>query len=159
MCLGRQCAALRRNSAFQALLACCAGVSLLRERQGGFAVAPLTPSPALPCYNMVMLIFLFWRARSTQTITTSDKNQETWEGTEGFQRAIADFVCFHCPLVAAAAAKSLEHTDLTGFAQALQRTVRPQQLNDRAGNARALLQVLHRHERAALALTHNVDGS
>jgi len=26
-------------------------------------------------------------------------------------------------------------------------------------NACALLQVLHRHERAALALTHNVDGS
>ena len=25
---------------------CGAGVSLLRERQGGFAVAPLTPSPA-----------------------------------------------------------------------------------------------------------------
>ena len=26
------------------------------------------------------------------------------EGTEGFQRAIADFVCFHCPLVASAEA-------------------------------------------------------
>ena len=27
--------------------------------------------------------------------------------SEGFQRAIADFVCFHCPLVASAEAKSL----------------------------------------------------
>jgi hypothetical protein len=26
---------------------------------------------------------------------------------EGFQRAIADFVCFHCPLVASAEAKPL----------------------------------------------------
>ena len=26
--------------------------------------------------------------------------------TEGVQRAIADFVCFHCPLVASADAKS-----------------------------------------------------
>ena len=59
------------------------------------------------CYWLVMFIFLFWQAKSTQTITTFDKNQETWEGTEGFQRAIADFVCSHCPLVAAAAAKPL----------------------------------------------------
>jgi D-tyrosyl-tRNA(Tyr) deacylase len=29
--------------------------------------------------------------------------------TEGFQRAIADFVCFHCPLVAPAGAKPLHH--------------------------------------------------
>ena len=28
---------------------------------------------------------------------------------EGFQRAIADFVCFHCPLVASAEAKSLRN--------------------------------------------------
>ena len=28
-------------------------------------------------------------------------------GAEGFQRATADFVCFHCPLVAPAGAKSL----------------------------------------------------
>ena len=27
--------------------------------------------------------------------------------SEGFHRAIADFVCFHCPLVASAEAKSL----------------------------------------------------
>ena len=27
--------------------------------------------------------------------------------TEGVQRAIADFVCFHCPLVASAEAKPL----------------------------------------------------
>ena len=32
------------------------------------------------------------------------------EGTEGFQRAIADFVCFHCPLVASAEAKPLHNT-------------------------------------------------
>ena len=30
------------------------------------------------------------------------------KGTEGFQRAIADFVCFHCPLVASAEAKPLQ---------------------------------------------------
>ena len=30
------------------------------------------------------------------------------EGTEGFQRAIADFVCFHCPLVATAVAKPMQ---------------------------------------------------
>jgi len=29
---------------------------------------------------------------------------------EGFQRTIADFVCFHCPLVASAEAKPLRHT-------------------------------------------------
>ena len=28
---------------------------------------------------------------------------------EGFQRAIADFVCFHCPLLASAEAKSLRN--------------------------------------------------
>ena len=28
---------------------------------------------------------------------------------EGFQRAIADFVCFHCPLVASAEAKFLRN--------------------------------------------------
>ena len=37
---------LPRNGTFQAVLACCAGISLLREKlgHGGFAIAPLTPS-------------------------------------------------------------------------------------------------------------------
>ena len=36
------------------------------------------------------------------------ESQVTWEGTpEGFQRATADFVCFHCPLVAPAGANPL----------------------------------------------------
>ena len=29
--------------------------------------------------------------------------------TEGVKGAIADFVCFHCPLVASAEAKPLQH--------------------------------------------------
>mgnify|MGYP007016897240 FL=1 len=33
--------------------------------------------------------------------------QKTWVRTEGVEGAIADFVCFHCPLVASAEAKSL----------------------------------------------------
>ena len=39
-------------------------------------------------------------------LKTCGKNQATKECTEGFQRAIADFVCFHCPLVASAEAIS-----------------------------------------------------
>ena len=37
-------------------------------------------------------------------LKTCGKNQATKECTEGFQRVIADFVCFHCPLVASAEA-------------------------------------------------------
>ena len=33
----------------------------------------------------------------------------SWGRAEGFQRAIADFVCFYCPLVASAEAKPLQH--------------------------------------------------
>ena len=33
--------------------------------------------------------------------------------TEGVQRAIADFVCFRCPLVAPAEAKSLRYSAFT----------------------------------------------
>ena len=33
--------------------------------------------------------------------------QETWVRTEGVEGAIADFVCFHCPLVASAEANPL----------------------------------------------------
>ncbi len=52
-----------------------------RRGQGGDRKAPLSPPQRrFPCYM---------------------KNQVT---TEGFQRAIADFVCFHCPLVAPAGA-------------------------------------------------------
>ena len=55
--------------------------SVRRRGQGGDRKAPLSPPQRrFPCYM---------------------KNQVT---TEGFQRAIADFVCFHCPLVAPAGA-------------------------------------------------------
>ncbi len=33
--------------------------------------------------------------------------QKTWVRTEGVEGAIADFVCFHCPLVASAEANPL----------------------------------------------------
>lgn len=33
--------------------------------------------------------------------------QETWVRTEGVEGVIADFVCFHCPLVASAEANPL----------------------------------------------------
>ena len=32
------------------------GISLLREREGGVPLAPVTPSGALPCYWSVMFI-------------------------------------------------------------------------------------------------------
>ncbi|MBD9279874.1 MAG: hypothetical protein EGS70_05715 [Clostridiales bacterium] len=42
-------------------------------------------------------------------------NNPKSSGTEGFQRAIADFVCFHCPLVASAEAKPLQQNKSSGI--------------------------------------------
>ena len=42
-----------------------------------------------------------------------EKAQLTGVCTEGFQRAIADFVRFHCPFVASAEAKSLRYSAFT----------------------------------------------
>ena len=54
----------------------------------GLCGRPLDPFAfSFGCYWLVMFILLFWQAKSTQTITTFDKNQETWARTEGFQRA------------------------------------------------------------------------
>ena len=51
--------------ALHTVFLCCAGVSRLRARQGGFAVAPLTPSPSPSgCYYMVVFI---GRKKGTQT--------------------------------------------------------------------------------------------
>ncbi len=44
----------------------------------------------------------------------SDKNPVTWWCTaKGARGAIADFVCFRCPLVASAEAKSLRYSAFT----------------------------------------------
>ena len=41
--------------------------------------------------------------------TFNYKSSSMVEDCEGVKGATADFVCFHCPLVASATAKSLQH--------------------------------------------------
>ncbi len=55
---------------------------------------------------MVMFILLV-SAQKVHKLKTFDKDQETWVQPEGVEGAIADFVCFHCPLVASAEANPL----------------------------------------------------
>ena len=62
--------------------------------------------PLFGSYNMVMFILLV-SAQKVHKLKTFDKDQETWVQPEGVEGSIADFVCFHCPLVASAEAKSL----------------------------------------------------
>ena len=55
---------------------------------------------------MVMFILLV-SEQKVHKLKTFDKDQETWVQPEGGEGAIADFVCFHCPLVASAEANPL----------------------------------------------------
>ena len=84
---------------------CVAGISRLRARQGGFALAPLTPSQRTPMF--LILYRCFGKTEGILTKKTSDKAQQTWVRTEGFQRAIADVRLSSWPLVASAEAKPL----------------------------------------------------
>ena len=54
-----------------------------------------------------MFIDLYWKFLISVPFVPpcNDKNQAAWEATsEGVKGATADFVCFHCPLVASAEA-------------------------------------------------------
>ena len=50
---------------------------------------------------------VIWENKGTVTMNSFNTIQKTWVRTEGVEGAIADFVCFHCPLVASAEAKPL----------------------------------------------------
>ena len=84
-----------------------AGISRLRARPEGFPLALWTASAPSGSYLAIMSVVFIWYTNSTQTKKLPIKTNKQECAPEGFQRAIADFVCFHCPLVAPAGAKSL----------------------------------------------------
>ena len=56
--------------------------------------------------GLLRLIYaVIWENKGTVTMNSFNTIQKTWVRTEGVEGAIADFVCFHCPLVASAEAK------------------------------------------------------
>ena len=59
--------------------------------------------------NLQTRLFVTGKTSNRKAIPVAAKQikKHGRDRTEGFQRAIADFVCFHCPLVAPARAKSL----------------------------------------------------
>ncbi len=58
--------------------------------------------------GLLRLIYaVIWENKGTVTMNSFNTIQKTWVRTEGVEGAIADFVCFHCPLVASAEAKPL----------------------------------------------------
>ena len=52
-------------------------------------------------------MYQFPKSREKKTPETDKTKQHGSARAKGFQRAFADFVCFHCPLVASAEAKPL----------------------------------------------------
>jgi len=59
-------------------------------------------------WGLLRLIYaVIWENKGTVTMNSFNTIQKTWVRTEGVEGAIADFVCFHCPLVASAEAKPL----------------------------------------------------
>jgi hypothetical protein len=59
-------------------------------------------------WGLLQLIYaVIWENKGTVTMNSFNTIQKTWVRTEGVEGAIADFVCFHCPLVASAEAKPL----------------------------------------------------
>ena len=82
-----------------------AGATRGQWKQTKSAVAPLTPSQRTPMF--LILYRCFGKTEGILTKKTSDKAQQTWVRTEGFQRAIVDVRLSSCPLVASAEAKPL----------------------------------------------------
>ena len=59
-------------------------------------------------WGLLRLIYaVIWENKGTVTMSSFNTIQETWVRTDGVEGAIADFVCFHCPLVASAEANPL----------------------------------------------------
>ena len=59
------------------------------------------------CGLLRLIYAVIWENKGTVTMSSFNTIQETWVRTEGVEGAIADFVCFHCPLVASAEANPL----------------------------------------------------
>ena len=80
---------------------------------GGDQRALRSPSgllrPPSGSYRVGIATFLVSAPFGLQTMHKPTANNPKSSGAEGFQRAIADFVCFHCPLVRPQAHPPLQH--------------------------------------------------
>ena len=54
-----------------------------------------------------LIYAVIWKNKGTATMNSFNTIQKTWVRTEGVEGAIADFICFHCTLVASAEANPL----------------------------------------------------